>query len=188
MHSVEQLYMFRKSFYFSDHECCRKILDAPDARTTKRLGSNIERFISEVWEKPKKDVMKECLVRKFTDSIEHQNLKNILLTAPTILIEASPSDTYWGIGFSKEEGLYVLQQDWGNAENWLGRLLMGLQKFLQNIASLDPNNDDDYTCDYSNIYRKVQRRQKFMYDKDIYNARIRQNTDPFRIYMNRENN
>ena len=182
MHSVEQLYMFRKSFYFSDEERCWEILDASNARATKALGADIKGFIPEVWDKPKNDVMKECLVRKFTDSIEHQDFTHTLLTSPKILIEASPSDTYWGIGFSKEEGPYVLQQDWGDAENWLGRLLMGLQRFLQNINSLDPNTNNEYW----HIYRKVQRRQMFTYSKDIYNARTCPKAEPFRIYLNRQ--
>ena len=182
MHSVEQLYMFRKSFYFSDEERCWEILDASNARATKALGADIKGFIPEVWDKPKNDVMKECLVRKFTDSIEHQDFTHTLLTSPKILIEASPSDTYWGIGFSKEEGPYVLQQDWGDAENWLGRLLMGLQRFLQNINSLDPNTNNEYW----HIYRKVQRRQMFTYSKDVYNARTCPKAEPFRIYLNRQ--
>jgi ribA/ribD-fused uncharacterized protein len=180
MHSVEQLYMARKALYFDDHESCLKILNAADARETKHWGSNINLFVSETWQLPKRDVMKECLVRKFTDSEEHLQLSEILTTAPQILIEASPSDTHWGIGFSKEQGPYINQSEWGDGENWLGRLLMSLQKFLLNLASLDPNRENEY----DKIYRQVRRKQKFVYDRAHYSTLSRDTGEPFREYMN----
>ena len=120
MNSVEQLYMFRKAFFFDDHESCKLILECSDAREAKRLGSNISPFISDEWLKPKRDVMKECLVRKFTDSEESHHLKQHLMATHPVIIEASPSDTHWGIGLAKHQGPYVLQENWGDAENWLG--------------------------------------------------------------------
>ena len=179
MHSTEQLYMIRKALYFDDHDSCMKILNSKDAREAKHWGSNIKSFLDEIWMMPKRDVMKECLVRKFTDSEEHSQLTEILKTAPRILVEASPSDTYWGIGFSKEEGPYINQCDWGNGENWLGRLLMSLQEFLLNLDSLDPNFDNEY----QKIYRQVHRQQLFVYDKAQYSSLSKENIKPFREFM-----
>ena len=83
---------------------------------------------------PKQNVMRYCLVPKFRDSEEH---------------------TYWGIGFSKEEGTFINQCDWGDRENWLGRLLMSLQEFLLNLDSLDPNFENEYQKIYRLVHRQI---------------------------------
>jgi hypothetical protein len=185
MHSVEQLYMFRKAFFFDDHESCKLILESNNAREAKKLGSNISPFISDVWLKPKRDVMKECLVRKFTDSEESHYLKQQLMATHPVIIEASPSDTHWGIGFTTYQGPYVLQENWGDAENWLGRLLMELRSFLGTLDSLDPNTQEALI--YSGIYRKVQRGIKFTYDRNTYHTDPKQVTEPFKTYLTHQN-
>ena len=182
-HSVEQLYMFRKAFYFRDHTKCRKILNAKNALSTKYLGSHIDSFVPEIWDKPKRDVMKECLVRKFTDSDKADSLTKQLISSPRVLIEASPKDRYWGIGFTKEEGPFVLQEDWGDAQNWLGRLLMTLQQFLVNMDSLHPNSEESQ--EYHEIHKNVQLGKMFTYEKKVYNARIQPAVEPFKCYLNR---
>lgn len=185
MHSVEQLYMFRKAYFFADHSTCKKILEAPDALATKRLGSSIDGFISAIWTIPKVDVMKECLVRKFTDSEQKERLMQCLMESPTILVEASPSDLVWGIGFSKEDGPYISRDDWGEGENMLGRLLMGLKQYIQTRESLDPNVTDPYG--FQDIYRKVHRNQKFKYDREVYMQREPREQEPFRDYLKYHN-
>ena len=41
VHSVEQLYLFRKALYFEDHETCQKLNDSREVRVAKHLGSHI---------------------------------------------------------------------------------------------------------------------------------------------------
>ncbi len=125
--------------------------------------------------------MRECLVRKFVDSTEAEYLKQQLMDAHTTIVEASPPDSYWGIGFSKEQAPYVQQSDWGNAENWLGRLLMELQRFLRSLHSLDPNTQDSQS--YHGIYRKVRRQAKFTYDRNIYMTHPTPGPEPFNAYL-----
>jgi ribA/ribD-fused uncharacterized protein len=175
--------MFRKAFYFRDHTKSRQILDAKNAPTAKYLGSNIESYVHEIWDKPKRDVMKECLVRKFTDSEESDFLREQLISSPRVLVEANRKDIYWGIGFTKKQGPYVSQDDWGDAQNWLGRLLMNLQQFLLNLDSLDPNSEESQ--EYYEIYRNVQLGKMFTYEKRVYNARNQPAVEPFKCYLNR---
>ena len=181
MHSVEQLYMIRKSLYFEDHATCTSILNSTNARDAKRLGSNVEKFVPDLWLNPKKDVMRECLVRKFVDSREAEFLQQQLLDAHAIIIEASPPDSYWGIGFSKQQGPYVQRSDWGSAENWLGRLLMEMQQFLRSLHSLDPNTQESHT--YYHIYRKVRRQVMFSYSPEAYASHPTPHPEPFNTFL-----
>lgn len=181
MHSLEQLYMFRKAFFFDDFDSCQKILDSKNALTAKKIGSHVSKFVSEEWQKPKPDVMRECLMRKFADSRKSQFLKQHLLDSHPIIIEASPSDHYWGIGFNKEQGPYVLQNDWGIGENWLGRLLMELREFFITSHSLDPNIQESQT--YHDIHRKVRRGIKFQYDRHVYGSLDVPPIQPFNQYV-----
>jgi ribA/ribD-fused uncharacterized protein len=181
IHSVEQLYMFRKSLYFQDHVTCELILKARDAVTTKHLSKQINGFVSESWEKVEQHVMLECLVRKFTDSDKKHDLSARLLSSPDIIVEASPPDTRWGIGFGKEDGPFIAKQDWGDGINLLGRLLMALRTFLKARDSMDANIRDP--LDIHNIHRKVQRQQLFVYNKTEYDKRDPPLHIPFRVYL-----
>ena len=125
--------------------------------------------------------MKECMVRKFTDSEESHHLKQHLMATHPVIIEASPSDTHWGIGFAKHQGPYVLQEDWGDAENWLGRLLMELRSFLSTLDSLDPNTPESQI--YSDIFRKVRRGTRFTYDRNAYCTDTTPVAEPFNTYL-----
>ena len=184
IHSVEQLYMYRKSYYFQDHVTCRRILHAPDAVTTKHLSKFIKGFVPSEWEKASTDVMVECLMRKFTDSDKAASLTQTLLNSPDILVEASPDDDRWGIGFSKEQGPYILKENWGDGENLLGKLLMALKKFLTNRHSIDANISDPYNCHA--IYRNVQRQRFFTYCKEEYDLKEQPHHTPFRVYLQQQ--
>lgn len=62
------------------------------------------------WDSVRLEVMKRCLVAKFT---QNAALKKLLLdTGDADIIEDSPRDSFWGIGKK------------GDGANWLGRLLM----------------------------------------------------------------
>jgi ribA/ribD-fused uncharacterized protein len=180
IHSVEQLYMYRKSFYFQDHSSCEKIIKAPDAVTTKHLSKFIKGFVSSDWKKASTDVMMECLVRKFTDSDKATDLSETLLKSPAIIVEASTDDR-WGIGFSKEQGPYIQKDNWRDGENLLGKLLMALKEYLTNRHNIDANFPDPYNCHAT--YRKVQRRQFFTYNKQEYDTKEPPPQIPFRLHL-----
>lgn len=75
-------------------------------------------FIREDWDDVKLSIMKDAVHAKFT---QNKSLKDILLsTGERDLIEASPSDYYWGIGKNK------------TGENHLGKILVNLRTELRN--------------------------------------------------------
>lgn len=180
MHSSEQLYMFRKAHYFYDKESCMKILNAPDAQATKRLGSNISNFDRDIWNRPKRDVMKEAIVRKFTDSRQRRTLAKVLLDSKPVLVEASPNDKEWGIGFTKEAGPTKPKAEWGAGENWLGKLLMYLKVYLRSRDSGESLVDDH---GFHTIYEKVHQGQVFTYTRNMYVGRRPDKQEPFRVWL-----
>ncbi|CAB4477172.1 DUF1768-domain-containing protein [Rhizophagus irregularis] len=73
------------------------------------------------WEQIKDGVMRNALSAKFT---QHQNLKEKLLsTGDAEIVEASPTDSYWG---------NATRSDGSEGFNKLGRLLMEIREKLAN--------------------------------------------------------
>lgn len=69
------------------------------------------------WDEIRLQVMKHCLLAKFT---QNAKLKDLLLaTGDAEIIEDSPRDSFWGIGKN------------GDGSNWLGRLLMEVRSELK---------------------------------------------------------
>jgi ribA/ribD-fused uncharacterized protein len=66
---------------------------------------------------------------KFTQS---EPLKEFLLfTKGTLLVEASPYDTIWGIGLAEGDPLIYDSKNW-KGTNWLGEVLTDLRDDLLN--------------------------------------------------------
>jgi hypothetical protein len=82
-------------------------------QSAKSLGSSKEHPIRPDWDSVREEVMKKALEAKFT---QNEALKQILLsTKGKELVEASPTDIYWGIGKARK------------GQNRLGKLLMELR-------------------------------------------------------------
>ena len=85
-------------------------------QSAKSLGSSKEHPIRPDWDSVREEVMKKALEAKFT---QNEALKQILLsTKGKELVEASPTDIYWGIGKARK------------GQNRLGKLLMELRDTL----------------------------------------------------------
>lgn len=95
---------------FRNSEYAERIRLASDPMKAKRLGRTRKVPIREDWDRIKLDVMRTAIRRKFAS---YPHLSQLLLaTRDEEIIEASPTDDYWGCGRS------------GTGENWLGRILM----------------------------------------------------------------
>ncbi|MEZ4885952.1 MAG: NADAR family protein [Chitinophagales bacterium] len=115
--SAEHWMMAKKAKTFSDTEMYQKIIEAKTPAEAKRLGRKVRNFDHAIWDKVCYEIVKEGNLHKFGKSTK---LKDYLLgTGNSVLVEASPLDTIWGIG---------LTQDAPNIENpntWLGSNLLG---------------------------------------------------------------
>ena len=111
--------MYKKAELFKDEESMKKIKKAKTLKDAKGYGRLIKNFNQKIWDKNKMDIMIEVLTLKFSES---QFLKNYLLsTKDYTLVEASPYDRIWGVGFDEFDALKNKNR-WG--QNLLGICLM----------------------------------------------------------------
>lgn len=94
------------------------IAAAPKPHLCAAIGHSLLAFdISPSWQRTKVERMRQVLNAKFK---QHPDLaEKLLSTGDAILIEASPTDAFWGIGKK------------GDGKNMLGVLLMELRKELR---------------------------------------------------------
>lgn len=105
----------------NDTEIASKILAPENAHPSraKALGREVRNFDLEIWKKEADRVVEEGNLRKFG---QREELRDVLLgTGDRILVEASPDDKIWGIGFKSDEA-EGREDEWGN--NGLGKALM----------------------------------------------------------------
>ena len=129
---TEQYYQSRKAALFGDWGTYRNIMSAVVQRDMKHLGAGVRHVNAEVWQAQRVPIMRRALDAKFR---QHPALADVLLsTGNSYLVEANPSDSFWGIGMAKTD------QDIGNVDchrgaNVMGLLLMDLRSQLQSERS-----------------------------------------------------
>lgn len=111
--------MYHKAILFSDIEIAEQILRAEDPKEVKALGRLVRDFDDGVWKKERMGIVTEGNRLKFAQNDE---LKEMLVrTERRELVEASPMDRIWGIGFAKGNA-EKSRERWGM--NLLGKVLM----------------------------------------------------------------
>jgi len=117
----EQYMMHQKAMTFNDQETANKILQAQSARRQKELGREVRNFNLAKWDLVKYELVKKGLREKFNQN--PQLKKQLLKYKGFQIVEASPDDTIWGIGFFECEAIQNIK-NWG--ENLLGKILTEL--------------------------------------------------------------
>lgn len=124
----EQAMMWAKAMHFYDMEIAKKILEAKHPSDQKALGRKVRGFSVIEWEEVCFELVVDILVSKFTQS---QYLEDgILATDELILVEASPTDTIWGIGLSETDPLRLDPKNW-RGRNLLGKALMEARSIIK---------------------------------------------------------
>ena len=127
--TTEQYMMYRKAVLMGDHEIAKEILEAPHPSTAKALGRKVKNFDGELWKKNADQVVEDGNYYKFS---QNEDVKAVLLdSGDRELIEASPDDKIWGIGFNSDEA-EGKESEWGN--NGLGKALMRVRERLRKEA------------------------------------------------------
>mgnify|MGYP000969430413 FL=1 len=122
----EQCFMYQKALLFNDFEIAEQILNETDVRKIKALGRKVKDFDNELWDKHKEDFMFNACYAKFS---QDNKLKDFLLnTGNSEIVEASPVDNIWGIGFSSDKAMENVDK-WG--QNLLGKVLMEVREELR---------------------------------------------------------
>jgi len=115
---VEQYMMSQKALLFNDKESYDRIMSTNDPREQKKIGRHVKGFKDEIWWFESFKVVEEGVFSKFLCNGELA--QKLISTKGTILVEASPYDRIWGIGYSEQEAMENCN-DWG--ENRLGKIL-----------------------------------------------------------------
>lgn len=123
----EQFMMYHKAKLFNDTEIMEKIMQTDSPKEQKALGRQVKNFNSEEWLTKCIPIMKDGLKSKFEQNPEM--LKKLFDTGDSTLVEASPFDRIWGIGYSSEDAINNID-NWG--QNLLGKLLTDLKNNLLN--------------------------------------------------------
>lgn len=129
---AEQYMMAHKALLFQDNETFAKICDAKTVKECKELGRGVKNFDQKVWDTFKLEIVMVGNYHKFSQNPDlAEYLKS---TEGKVLVEASPYDKIWGIGFNKERA-FENRSKWG--QNLLGEALMVVRENL-----LHPNIGD----------------------------------------------
>jgi ribA/ribD-fused uncharacterized protein len=126
--TTEHWMMAQKALLFDNFDIYEQIIQADKPGKAKKLGRMVTNFDEVIWKEHRSEIVKIGNIHKFN---QHQVFGTYLLnTQSRILVEASPVDTIWGIGLSKDS------QDAKNVPAWrglnlLGFALMEARDFLQ---------------------------------------------------------
>jgi ribA/ribD-fused uncharacterized protein len=125
--NCETYMMYHKAILFNDHAIAEQIITSgSDPKTVKALGRKVKNFEEGKWDAAKFGIVVQANREKFA---AHKGLREALLgTGERELVEASPMDRIWGIGFGKERAA-ANRGRWG--QNLLGKALMQVRQELQ---------------------------------------------------------
>lgn len=123
----EQYMMYKKAMLFDDVITANKILSEDKPRNQQSLGRDVSNFDQKIWDAHKFDIVKQANLLKFT---QHPRLKvRLLATGNKILVEASPYDLVWGVGFAAKDDKILDMANW-RGQNLLGKVLMSVRTAL----------------------------------------------------------
>ncbi|KAK0731196.1 hypothetical protein B0H67DRAFT_477360 [Lasiosphaeris hirsuta] len=140
--TAEHYMMYRKARLFSDTEVGDLILAADHPRKVKALGRKVKNFDPRIWNHEREVIVREGTRLKFTRAVREEGLRRgsavgaplvallslrqlLLSTGDRELVEASPMDRIWGIGFGTANAAENRGR-WG--WNLLGKALMQVRE------------------------------------------------------------
>ncbi|KAL2165480.1 hypothetical protein VTH06DRAFT_780 [Thermothelomyces fergusii] len=147
--TAEHYMMYQKAVLFSDPDVGAQILATPDPREVKALGRKVANFSEAVWNARREAIVRRGNLLKFTrpvdpedgwwmvrvggeESGESVSIRELLLrTGDREIVEASPLDRIWGIGFGPDKA-ESMRKRWGL--NLLGKALMAVREELRKEA------------------------------------------------------
>jgi hypothetical protein len=122
----EQYMMYHKALLMGDSEIADQTLAAETPGEAKGLGRKVRGFDQSKWDQNCDRIVEEGQYLKFG---QNEGLKKVLLgTGEREIVETSPNDRLWGVGFNSEEALEHVSE-WG--ENKLGKALMRARERLR---------------------------------------------------------
>lgn len=125
--------MYAKAVLFQDYGTAEEILATAKPGKQKALGRQVAGFDEDIWKQHREQIVEEGNWWKFKGGeegcVECARMRSKLLaTGERELVEASPRDRIWGVGFGKENA-EANRGSWGL--NLLGKALMKVRERLR---------------------------------------------------------
>ncbi len=115
--TTEHWMMAQKALLFGNKDIFEQIIDCEKPGEAKELGRQVIGFDEITWKENRFNIVRIGNIHKFN---QNRDLGEYLLkTGNRILVEASPVDTIWGIGLTKDS------KDIDNIYAWRGLNLLG---------------------------------------------------------------
>ena len=127
-HNSEQAFMWEKADFFGDTEIALKILETSNPKVAKDLGRQVKGYNEEEWSKVRYRKMLEVCLAKFSQNEDQK--ETLLSTGERTLVEASPHDRVWGIGWHWTDPEILHESNW-KGQNLLGKALMEVRNTLK---------------------------------------------------------
>jgi ribA/ribD-fused uncharacterized protein len=128
--SAEQYMMAQKAELFGDQETLAAILDSSSPAQAKSLGRRVRGFDEERWIAHRYDTAVRGNLAKFGQNRELARW--LLATGDTVLVEASPVDSIWGIGLAADD------RRARDPHSWLGLNLLGFALMQARHTLVEP--------------------------------------------------
>lgn len=126
--SAEHYMMAEKARLFEDAEIHGRILAVASPAEAKALGRQVRGFDAALWQQRCCEVVMQGNLAKFQ---QNPPLGNFLRgTGDAVLVEASPVDCIWGIGWAEDDPQAQLPELW-DGSNLLGFALMEVRERLR---------------------------------------------------------
>ena len=122
----EQYMMHQKALFFKDKETANEIMEELMPNLQKQLGRKVKNYDDNAWNRVRYNIVKKGLMEKFK---QNENSKAYLLKYKGYqIVEASPYDRIWGIGYYELDAIKNIDT-WG--ENLLGKILTELSQEIK---------------------------------------------------------
>lgn len=131
---TEQYFMYYKALTFADknntnENIAAKILQTTDPFEIKRLGREVRDYDDGLWSAIRYGIMLRGNILKYTQNTDL--MIKLSSTGNKTLVEASPTDTIWGVGLAEKDPLILDSNNW-TGQNLLGKCLMEVRTRLCN--------------------------------------------------------
>lgn len=138
--SAEHWMMFQKALLFGDTEIAKQILAVKGVASgnmayIKQLGRQVRNFDEVKWTAERDNIILGGNMLKFQQNEELRT--KIMGTGSKQLVEASPRDRIWGIGYGAKNAM-SMRRNWGL--NLLGKALMETRRILLEEVEVDNTN------------------------------------------------
>jgi len=127
-HNSEQAFMWEKADFFGDEEIANEILKTSNPKDAKDLGRKVKGYSDEEWAKVRYKKMFEVCMAKFSQNQDQR--ETLLNTGDRVLVEASPYDRVWGVGWHWTDPEILHELNW-RGQNLLGKVLMEVRESLK---------------------------------------------------------